>query len=49
MAIGTAALALYELFDVHIVATAFGICNIFARITTITSPYIAELKPDTIS
>ena len=39
----------YQLFPVSIVATVFGICNIFARIATMFTPYIAELKPDSIS
>ena len=39
----------YYLFPTSIVATAFGICNIFARVATIFSPYVAEIKPDSIS
>ena len=37
------------LFPTSFVATSFGICNIFARITTIFAPYLAELKPTLIS
>ena len=33
------------MFPVALCTTAFGICNIFARISTIMSPLIAEL-PD---
>mmetsp|Transcript_16487 Transcript_16487/g.27996 ORF Transcript_16487/g.27996 Transcript_16487/m.27996 type:complete len:168 (+) Transcript_16487:1162-1665(+) len=36
-------------FPTNIVGTTFGICNIFARFSTILSPFVAELKPDTIS
>ena len=36
------------LFPVNILATSFGICNFFARISTISAPYIAELKPDNV-
>ena len=39
----------YYLFPSSIVATSFGICNIFARISSIGSPFVAELKPDKIS
>merc|ERR1711988_1316465 len=45
----TAYLANYQVFPVQIVATAFGLCNIVARVTTILAPYIAELKPDSIA
>ena len=36
----------YLVFPANIVATALGMCNIVARIATIFSPYIAEVKPD---
>jgi hypothetical protein len=42
-------LANYKIFPVSIVATMFGICNIFARIATMFAPYIAEIKPDSVS
>lgn len=45
----TAYLANYQVFPVAIVATAFGICNVIARVSTIFAPFIAELKPDTIA
>jgi len=45
----TAYLANYSIFPVTIVATAFGICNIVARVSTIFAPFVAELKPDSIS
>ena len=35
------------LFPVEITATAFGICNIFARFSTILSPILAELDGPT--
>lgn len=38
----------YYLFPIGIVATSFGICNIFSRIATIMSPFVAEL-PITVS
>ena len=37
------------LFPIALVATSFSIGNFFARIATIFAPYIAELKPDSIS
>ena len=38
----------YYLFPSSIVATSFGICNIFARMSSIGSPFVAEL-PGNIS
>jgi hypothetical protein len=38
-----------EVFPAHILGMAFGICNTFARVSTIVAPYIAELKPEMIS
>ena len=37
------------LFPVSILATSYGVCNIFARLITIGAPYFAELKPIEIS
>ena len=37
------------IFPTSLVATSFGICNIFARLGTIFAPFVAELKPETIS
>jgi hypothetical protein len=45
----TAYLANYQVFPVSIVATAFGLCNVVARVSTIFAPFIAELKPDSIA
>ena len=42
-------LANYGLFPVSIQSTAMGICNIFAKLFTILTPYISELKPQSIS
>ena len=42
-------LANYNLFPVIILTTTYGICNVFARFLTIVAPYIAELKPESIS
>lgn len=39
----------YALFPSSIVGTTMGICNIFSRVSTIFAPYVAELKPDTVS
>ena len=38
-----------KLFPVGIAATTFGICNTFCRAATIITPYIAEVKPESIS
>jgi hypothetical protein len=38
-----------ELFPTAIVATSYGICNIFSRVTTIFAPYAAEIKPESVS
>lgn len=46
---GTAYLANYQVFPVSIVATAFGLCNVVARVSTIFAPFVAELKPDSIA
>ena len=32
-----------------VVATSFGVCNVFGRIAGIFAPYVAELKPESIS
>ena len=37
------------LFPMAIMATSYGICNVFSRIATIFAPYVAELKPENIS
>ena len=34
-----------KFFPVSICATSIGICNVFARASTILAPYVAELKP----
>ena len=36
-------------FPTSMVATSFGVCNFFSRGATIFSPYLAELKPISIS
>ena len=38
-----------QIFPVNIVASSIGYCNIFARMSTIFAPFIAELKPEYIS
>ena len=38
-----------KLFPTLIVTTSFGVCNIFARVSTIFATYLAEIKPETIS
>lgn len=35
-----------KLFPVSVLATSIGICNIFARLVTISSSFVAELKPE---
>ena len=37
------------LFEISLVSTTFAIGNFFARFITIFAPFIAELKPETIS
>jgi len=37
------------LFPITVVASSFAICNVPARIITIFAPYVAELKPESIS
>ena len=37
------------LFPISIVATSYGICNVFSRFATIAAPGIAEIKPESIS
>ena len=37
-----------QFFPVSIVATSYGICSFVARVFTIFSPYIAEIKPQEI-
>jgi MFS family permease len=37
------------LFPTDVVTSSFGICNIFARISTILAPFVAEIKPEMIS
>ena len=39
----------YSLFPTSIVGTTMGICNIFSRVSTIFAPYVAEVKPDSVS
>ena len=36
-------------FPVSIAATSIGICNIFCRSASVLSPFVAELKPDSVS
>ena len=36
----------YHLFPPSIIGTAFGICGVFGRVSTIFAPYVAELKPE---
>lgn len=38
-----------QLFPVSFVATSMGYCNIFSNVGTIFAPYVAELKPESIS
>lgn len=38
----------FYLFEVHLVATSFSICNLFSRFCTIFSPYVAELQPESL-
>lgn len=38
-----------RIFPTSLVATSFGVCNIFARFGTQFAPFIAELQPETIS
>lgn len=35
-------------FPVTIVSTSYGICNMFARLSTIGAPYVAEIDPEWI-
>ena len=37
------------LFPTVIATTSIGICNLFARVSTILAPFVAELKPEIIS
>lgn len=37
------------LFPTALLASSYGICNLFARSGTIFAPFVAELKPDTIA
>lgn len=37
------------LFPTSLVASSYGICNLFARAGTIFAPFIAELKPESIA
>jgi len=37
------------LFPMSIMAASYGICNVFSRIITIMSPYVAEVKPEAVS
>lgn len=37
------------LFPISIVATSYGICNVFSRVLTIAAPSVAEIKPESIS
>lgn len=38
-----------HLFPISMVATSFTVCNLIARSTAISAPYVAELKPECIS
>lgn len=38
-----------HLFPIAVVATSYGTCNLFARGSSILAPYVAEMKPDSIS
>ena len=38
-----------HLFPISMVATSYGVCNIFARGASILAPLVAELKPESIS
>ena len=33
------------LFPVNVVATTYGVCNLFSRVATMFAPYVAELEP----
>jgi hypothetical protein len=37
-----------QVFPVTIVGTSYGLCGLFARIFTIFTPYVAEIKPDAV-
>jgi hypothetical protein len=37
------------LFPTEVLSISFGACNIFARVSTILAPFVAELKPEVIS
>ena len=37
------------IFPTMLIATSYGVCNIFARLGAIFAPYIAELEPKVIS
>ena len=37
------------LFPISVIGTAFGVCNIPARIFTIAAPEVAEMKPTSIA
>ena len=37
------------LFPIQIVATSYGICNVFSRCATIAAPGVAEIKPEWVS
>lgn len=37
-----------QMFPMNMIATSYGICAVFARLFTIFSPVVAEIKPDTI-
>ena len=38
-----------QLFPTLIASTCFGICNVFSRTSTVFAPWVAELKPESIS
>lgn len=38
-----------RIFPTSLVATSFGMCNIFARFGTQFAPFVAELQPESIS
>jgi len=38
-----------HLFSISLVATSYSVCNIFGRGSSILSPLVAEVKPESIS
>jgi hypothetical protein len=37
------------LFPTEVLSISFGACNLFARVSTILAPFVAELKPEAVS